>query len=406
MQRESGLMEQAGTGQRVVVIRYGELFLKSGPVMKHFIGILLQNIESALREEDLDFRIETPRGRIIIFGADTEAITRTSSRVFGVVDAGLCTLTGASPEELSTAVVTHATEHLSPGMSFAVRAKRGVKTGLPSPELAGLLGSAILDHVPGLRVDLECPDYEVHVEVRDIGGLVCGGRIPGPGGLPLGTQGSFISLLSPGIDSPVATWLMMKRGCTPGFLFLDAGSWSGADVRAGALENFRRLSLWCPGLTLGMSIVSAEALFHRMNRKKIPPRFRCVICKRFMYRIGNAIVQKKGALALVTGENLGQVASQTLTNLATITAAATVPVIRPLITYDKGEIVTLAREIGTFPGRGGDLSCRAVPSKPSTGAGLEEIENWEGRLDLTDLASEALAGSEEITVCSGRFEGR
>jgi Thiamine biosynthesis ATP pyrophosphatase len=272
---------------------------------------------------------------------------------------------------------------------------------MPSPEMAAFLGSAINRQIPGLRVDLDHPQYELQVEVREIGGFVCDHRCPAPGGLPFGTQGRFLSLLSSGIDSPVAAWMMMKRGCVPQFLFFDAETWAGEDVPKGARENFRRLSLWCPGHTLTMGIVPMGDLYPRMEEKDIPPRFRCVICKRFMYRVGGMHAEQVEALALVTGENLGQVASQTLSNLATISEATNVPVLRPLITWDKKEIVDYGRKIGTFPGMGGDLSCRAVPHKPSTGADLTTVKELELYLGLAPLAEKVLALRHTITARDG-----
>jgi thiamine biosynthesis protein ThiI len=398
-------MEYTESDEIVVAIRYGELFLKSEPVKKRFIGILIDNIRKALEERRLTFWLENPRGRIIIHGEDPLAIAEATARIFGVVDTSICILTKSAVESLSRASITMAKRRLTSGMSFAVRAKRERKEGVPTPELAAILGSAISMHIPGLRVDLDRPQYELYVEVREIGGLICDQRFPAPGGLPLGTQGRFLSLLSSGIDSPVAAWMMMKRGCIPRFLFFDAETWSGEGVRRGALENFRRLSLWCPGYTLEMDIVPIGNLFQFMNERKIPARFRCVICKRFMYRLGSVHAQEFEARVVVTGDNLGQVASQTLANLAIISEAATIPILRPLITYDKKEIIDRAREIGTFPGPGGDLSCRAVPHKPSTRANLHMIKALEEQLDLRFLEQECRERSERVSAKNGYIAG-
>jgi thiamine biosynthesis protein ThiI len=396
-------MEHTEPGETVVAIRYGELFLKSEPVKKRFIRILIDNIEKALREKGLVFRIEHPRGRIIIHGEEPLTIATTVARVFGVVDTSVCIRTGSDPDDLARTVTTLAKKRLTQGMSFAVRAKREKKEGMSSPELAAFLGAEISRQIPGLWVDLDHPEYELFVEVRSIGGLICDQRFHAPGGLPYGTQGTVLALLSSGIDSPVAAWMMMKRGCIPRFLFFDAGSWSGGGVRDAARENFRRLSTWCPGHTLEMDMVPMGLLFERMEEREIPPRFRCVICKRFMYRIGSLHAADVDAVALVTGENLGQVASQTLSNLATISEAANIPVLRPLITRDKQEIVECGRKIGTFPGPGGDLSCRAVPHKPSTGADLKKVKALEERLDISSLGIECLNRSRTIAVNNGRF---
>jgi tRNA uracil 4-sulfurtransferase len=252
-------------------------------------------------------------------------------------------------------------------------------------------------------VDLDTPDYEVFVEVRDFGGLVYDTRIPAPGGLPLGTQGRVLVLLSSGIDSPVASWLAMKRGCEVTHIHLDAGRWAGADVLEAATENHRRLSLWCPGQDLRMIIVQNERLFDDMQRLRIQPRYRCVLCKRFMHRVAARIMATEGQQALVTGENLGQVASQTLANLSVISDAVTAPVLRPLITYDKAETITLARKIGTFDTHPGDLACRAVPKMPSTAASILEIRECEQKMEMEALISTACENSRVVTACDGRI---
>jgi thiamine biosynthesis protein ThiI len=288
-------------------------------------------------------------------------------------------------------------------MSFAVRAKREQKTGPNSQELSALIGSAIYDHVPGLRVDLDHPDYELFVEVRHFGGLIYDARIAAPGGLPWGTQGRVLALLSSGIDSPVASWLAMKRGCEVTHLHLDAGAWAGGDVTRAAIENHRRLSGWCSGNALHMVIADSGPLYDRMKEIRIPPRYSCVICKRFMLRVAARLMDTEGAIAVVTGESLGQVASQTLTNLAVISEPVAVPVLRPLITYDKEETITLARRIGTFDAHPGDLTCRAVPRMPATAAVLEEIRACERKMCIEDLVGLAVTRVRFVTALDCRI---
>ena len=228
--------------------------------------------------------------------------------------------------------------------------------------------------------------------------------IPGsaaPGGLPWGTQGRVLVLLSAGIDSPVASWLAMKRGCEITHLYLDAGRWAGCDVTAAATENHRRLSLWCPGNELSMIIADSGPLFDEMHRLRTPARYRCVICKRFMYRVAARLMQKEGARAIVTGENLGQVASQTLANLSVISQAVTVPVLRPLITYDKEETIGLARRIGTFEPNPGDLACRAVPRMPATAAALEEILVCEQAIDIDRITEQTCGHVQFVKAQNG-----
>jgi tRNA uracil 4-sulfurtransferase len=385
----------------LVMVRYGELFLKSEPVKHHFIGMLLRNIRRALKTHGISAHCETPRGRILIYGDRPEEIAAITSRVFGVVDVSICTRTGSDLTDICSGAVALASRHLRPGMSFAVRAKRQHKTGPDSQELGARIGSAIWDHIPGLKVDLDRPDYEIFVEVRDIGGLVYDARIAAPGGLPWGTQGRVLVLLSSGIDSPVASWLAMKRGCEVKHLHLDAGRWAGTDVLDAAIANHNKLSCWCPGTEIQMLIADSEPLYDAMQHLRVPPRFRCVICKRFMHRVAAAILDREGAQALVTGENLGQVASQTLANMAVISEAVTIPVLRPLITYDKEETITLARRIATFEAHPGDLACRAVPRMPATCASVEEIHACEAKIDIPGLVAHAMGSIRFVTACDG-----
>jgi tRNA uracil 4-sulfurtransferase len=389
--------------ETLVMARYGELFLKSEPVKRHFIGMLLRNIRKALAAAGLESRYETPRGRILIYGDKPDETAAIVARIFGIVDVSICHRTSNDLADLSAVALTLAKPRLRAGMSFAVRAKRQHKTGMNSQELGTEIGSHIYDHIPGLLVDLDRPEYEVFIEVRDFGGLVYDHRIQGPGGLPWGTQGRVLVLLSAGIDSPVASWLTMKRGCEITHLYLDAGRWAGNDVTAAAIDNHRKLSLWCAGNPISMVIATNEPLFDRMSELKVPPRYRCVICKRFMQMVAGRMMAHEGALAVITGENLGQVASQTLANLGVIADAVTVPVLRPLITYDKEETITIARKIGTFEKNPGDLACRAVPKMPATAAVVDEVRELEKQMGIEDLVAASCTNLRFVTALDGKI---
>jgi thiamine biosynthesis protein ThiI len=286
-------------------------------------------------------------------------------------------------------------------MSFAIRAKRQGVSGYTSQQMGEVIGRAISDHIDGARVDLSHPDYEIFIEGRDVGGFVYDQRIEAHGGLPLGTQGRVCVLLSSGIDSPVASWLSMKRGCEVTHLHMDAGRWAGPDVKEAAVENHRRLSLWCRGFLIPLLIINSEPLYDAMEEHRIPPRNRCVICKRFMMRAGSILVPRQHALALVTGDSLGQVASQTLSNVVVISDAAGVPVLRPLVTYDKQETIDIARQIGTFDAHPKDLACRAVPRMPTTAAVLEEIKRCETEMDIDSIVAAAVKEPEIILAKNG-----
>ncbi|MDD5188356.1 MAG: tRNA 4-thiouridine(8) synthase ThiI, partial [Methanoregula sp.] len=156
-----------------------------------------------------------------------------------------------------------------------------------------------------------------------------------------------------------------------------------------------------PGNVMPLVIANSEPLYDEMSRLRIPPRLRCVICKRFMLRVGSRLLETEGAVALVTGENLGQVASQTLPNLAVISEAVTAPVIRPLITYDKEETIAIARKIGTFEMHPGDLACRAVPKMPTTAAILDAVKEAEAKIDIEALVARAVASVRYVNAENG-----
>ena len=384
-----------------VLVRYGELFLKSEPVKRHFIGLLMRNMKKALDSEGLPHKFELFRGRMLVLGDEPERIAAVVSRVFGVVDVSVCTRTSSKLDDLSSTAIETAEGNLKSGMSFAIRAKRQGVFGYTSQQMGEVIGRAISDHIAGARVDLSNPDYEIFIEGRDVGGFVYDRRIEAHGGLPLGTQGRVCVLLSSGIDSPVASWLAMKRGCEVTHLHMDAGRWAGPDVKEAAVENHRRLSLWCRGFIIPMLVITSEPLYDAMEEHRIPPRNRCVICKRFMVRAGSILVPRQYALALVTGDSLGQVASQTLSNVVVISDAAGVPVIRPLITYDKQETIDIARRIGTFDAHPKDLACRAVPRMPTTAAVLEEIKECEREMDIDSIVAAAVREPEVILAKNG-----
>ncbi|WP_319642553.1 tRNA uracil 4-sulfurtransferase ThiI [Methanovulcanius yangii] len=386
--------------RHVVMIKFGELFLKSEPVMRHYIGILTGNLTKALDAAAIDHTIEVYRGRILVEGPDIEGISRTAARLFGVVGVARCIRTEPDREQIETAAAKLAARTMKEGMSFAVRARRSGMKGFTSQELGASTGARIFDAVPGITVDLTNPDYEVHVEAREFGGLVYDAILPAPGGLPLGTQGHVLSLLSAGIDSPVATWLMMRRGCIPTLIHMDGGKYAGEQVKPGALRHLETLSTWCPGRTLRLISVPMEAFFDAMVASGAT-RTRCLLCKRFMVRVAAEIARRQQHLAIVMGDNIGQVASQTLANMSVIEAVAPqeLPILRPLITYDKDEIVTLARSIGTFRESAGDLECRVVPKHPAIAAQPATVLEDEAPLDIASLVETAI---EHVTIHAAR----
>ncbi len=257
--------------------------------------------------------------------------------------------------------------------SFRISARRAFKTyPLTSVELNRELGAYVLGRASS-RVDLRQPELEIHVEVMPAETFVYVDPEPGPGGLPVGASGTVAALLSGGIDSPVAAWRMMKRGCRVVFVHFHSVPYLPATSQAKARALVERLTQWQYDSTL---LLVPFGEIQREVVLTVPPPARVVVYRRLMVRIAEALARKHGALALATGESLGQVASQTLSNIARIDEAATVPILRPLIGMDKLEITAEARRLGTFEisiEPDADCCTLFVPKHPATRMSEHEI---------------------------------
>ena len=389
---------------RVVMLRYGELFLKSEPVKKRYLGFLRQHINAVLNAHTISFELTEFRGRILVHVTPEQIKTACDalSKVFGVVSLSPALFITHDIEDIKRAAVLCAQGKLKPNMTYAVRARRDTVSAYTSQTLAADVGAALYEAVPDLKVNLTDPEYEIFIEARPEGALVYDERIQGPSGLPLGTQGRVVTLLSAGIDSPVAAWLMMKRGVVPYFLHINTGTYGGNAIEACTMQNISSLSIWSGSFPLTLETISAQDFFDYITSKPDLYRYRCVLCKRFMLQCARAVAREREAAGIVTGDNLGQVASQTLDNLYTLTAGYDLPIFRPLLTYDKEETVALARKIGTFIDAPGDTSCAAVPKKPSIAAPKETIDQIVQDHALDSFVYEALEKKTIIRFENGR----
>lgn len=389
---------------KAVMIRYGEIFLKSESVQRHYLRILDNNIKNALKTGGIEHRIERHRGRILIYGDNPEGIVSIVTKIFGIIDACIAEVTEPDREIIEKKAAEIAAKSLRPGMSFAVRPKRSNMKGFTSQELGASTGDRIWELVPDLTVDLKNPDYEIFVEARTEGGLIYDRRIKGPAGLPVGTQGEVLSLISAGIDSPVAAWLVMRRGCTSSFIFFRGKGYFGRDTEDAMLENMKNLSLWCPGRKIRLYSIDLED-FYTEILDKITPRYLCLVCKRFMMHLSSLIAVRKGMYGIVMGNNLGQVASQTLANMAVTEEIVPpgLPLLQPLLTWDKEEIVDLARKIGTFREFAGDLDCAVVPKHPAVSATIADLKAEEEKLYYATLTEKCMESLEEIKIMDGEI---
>jgi thiamine biosynthesis protein ThiI len=377
---------------RVVVVHYHEISLKRGnrPL---FLRRLQESLLRALGDLGA-VRAEQLTGRLLLHldtAVDAGALADRIARVFGVANFAVAERTAPDMDALRRAV-----DRVTEGRRFAsfrITARRAFKTlPLTSLEMNRELGAHVLSR-HAVRVNLEHPELNVHVEVLPGQAFVYGDRRPGPGGLPVGASGTVAALLSGGIDSPVAAWRLMKRGCRVVFVHFHSVPYL-PDVSPGkARELVRRLTTWQYDSRLYL------VPFGEIQRSVVlgvPATARVVIYRRLMLRIAEALARRTGALALVTGESVGQVASQTLHNLARVDEVADLPVLRPLIGMDKLEITAQAEAIGTFEVSiepDADCCTLFVPKHPGTRMSRDEALALESRLDIPALVTQGVEGA-------------
>ncbi|MDD1693381.1 MAG: tRNA 4-thiouridine(8) synthase ThiI [Methanoregula sp.] len=361
------------------LVRYSEIFLKSDPVRRQWENTLIANI----RELMPGVHVRNERGRIWLDGEVRPDVLRN---IFGIVS--FSEVEHIRLDEIEQFLPDYCRRHgIEHAKTFALKIKRVGTHDFSSNDKAIEYGNLMRKEFPHLRVNLAHPDKEIHIEIRAKETYLYDNVIKSVGGLPLGVEGSLVALVSGGIDSPVAAWMMMKRGCRIMPVFIALDSFLDDTTIARAERVVEVLARYQPGirLTVIRDPYLAEAKKELASRHL--EKYTCIFCKRRMYRIATAFAQKEGARGIVTGESLGQVASQTLDNLVVLTdAASDVPIHRPLIGFDKEETMRIAREIGTFTESISKASgCRAVPSGPSTKAKLQTIREIEAELKASSL---------------------
>jgi thiamine biosynthesis protein ThiI len=368
----------------LLLLRYGEIALK-GHNKGFFYDRLRQNVRQCLRANGIAGEVRQSGQRIYVETDQVQAATEAVRRVFGVVWVSPVEEVPPQLDAISSQAASLAwREGLAAGHSFRVDARRADKSfDLTSPEIERAVGAAVVE-ATGARVDLSHPtDLQIGVEVHPGRALVFGRTLSGPGGLPVGTQGRVVALLSNGIDSPVAAWLMMKRGCSVVPVHFFTGEAQQEQVQA-IVDALNRYAYGSPLRPILLS--HEELLAPTLARLKAigAERWACVLCKRAMLAKATEIAQETGALAIATGDSLGQVASQTLSNLEAISYGIPKPILRPLIGLDKTEIMAMARSIGTYAiSTGSAHVCPYLPDRPLTRADLPRL-----RAVLAELAEE------------------
>jgi len=374
-----------------ILAAYNEIALKSRFVRSTLERRLAAQIEYVLHRAGYpEARTRRQFGRIIIEGAPPEAAD-IAARVFGVVHAIPAEGTGIELDEVVALAVKAAGDTLKQGSTFAVRPRVVGEHPYGSRDGAVRAGAAINEAYKdrAVKVNLTAPDVTINVEVRDTDSFVYSRLLDGVGGLPYGSQGRAVSLFSGGIDSPVATWLTMKRGVEGLPLFMDQTPYVGESYLRRAEDAFKALRSYAPSESFSLYSAPMGLVMERITQSP-EPKFTCILCKRAMYRIAEEFSKYKRAKAIITGESLGQVASQTLDNLFVLDSSVNMPVLRPLIGLDKVEIEDRARNIGTYALTAHRVEgCKAVPSTPATKSRIDKIERLEQHLNLGDLCAEA-----------------
>jgi thiamine biosynthesis protein ThiI len=375
-----------------IVVHYHEISLKGGnrPL---FLRHLSRNLARATADLPPVAVVQRP-GRILLdleHHEKPEAVLERMARVLGIANYALAWRVPSTLPAMK-AVIARLIEGRS-FESFRITARRAFKSyPLTSVELNRELGAFVLSRAQS-RVDLEHPALTIHVEVLPDETFLYLDRQPGPGGLPVGASGTVAALLSGGIDSPVAAWRMMKRGCRVLFVHFHSVPYLPATSQAKARALVDRLTEWQHHSRLFL------VPFGEIQREvvlSVPPPARVVVYRRLMVRIAEAIARAHGALALTTGESLGQVASQTLENIARIDEVAGLPVFRPLIGMDKLEITEQAQRLGTFEisiEPDADCCTLFVPLHPATRMTADAIGAAESRLDVARLVQAGVEGA-------------
>ena len=385
----------------IILLKLGELVLK-GLNRRSFEDKLIGNARRRLKDLG-QFRVYTKQSTMYVEPleetCDMDGAWLAMSRLFGVVGLSRARACAKDKDALLACAKTYLDGRLRAAKTFKVESKRADKSfPMTSVELSRYVGGELDEAYPNLQVDVHHPELTVYLEVRDYAAYVHADPEPGAGGLPVGIGGRAVSLLSGGIDSPVASWMIAKRGIALELVHFFSYPYTSEQAKQKVLDLAKLLTPWCGHMVV--HVVPFTAIQEEL-RRKCPEELFTVLMRRFMMRIAEDIAAHNECKAIVTGENLGQVASQTMEAMACTQAVTNLPVLQPLIGMDKRDIVKIAREIGTF-----DTSilpyedCCTVftPRHPKTRPTVAEVAEAESALDIDALVREAVDGIERIRI--------
>ena len=376
-----------------IMIRYGELSTKGKNRMR-FINKLRNNIQDVLSiYPAVKVTADRDRAHAYLHGTDYEPVAESLKQVFGIQNFSPVYKIEKSVPALKAAVQEIMKEIYKDGLTFKISSKRSDHTfELDSRELNQTLGGAVFEAIPTILAQMKKPDINLQVEIREEAAYISYETIKGAGGLPVGTSGKGMLMLSGGIDSPVAGYLALKRGVDIEAVHFASPPYTSPGALKKAHDLTRKLTKF------GGNIQFIEVPFAEIQEEikaKAPEAYLMTLTRRFMMRITDRIREVRGGLVIINGESLGQVASQTLESMQAINAVTNTPVIRPVVTMDKLEIIDIAQAIDTF-----EISIQPfedcctifAPDRPKTNPKLKNAEQYEQRLDVEALVERAVAG--------------
>ncbi len=374
-----------------IMIRYGELSTKGKNRMR-FINKLRRNIEHVLSiYPDVTVQADRDRAHVYLNGTDYVPVAESLKIIFGIQAFSPSYKVDKTVPDLIKAVQDGMTQIYKEGMTFKISSKRSDHDfELDSRELNHRLGDAVFDILPNIKAQMKKPDINLKVEIRDEAAYISYENIKGNGGLPVGTSGKGMLMLSGGIDSPVAGYLSLKCGVDIEAVHFASPPYTSPGALKKAQDLTRKLTRF------GGNITFIEVPFTEIQeeiKEKAPEAYLMTLTRRFMMRITDRIREERNGLVIINGESLGQVASQTLESMQAINAVTCTPVIRPVVTMDKLEIIDIAQKIDTF-----DISIQPfedcctifAPDRPKTNPKIKNVEQYEKRLDVKGLVDRAV----------------
>lgn len=383
-----------------ILVRFGDLTLK-GKNQSDFIRQLYKLLDEKLSDLPVEIEKKHDHAYVILNNVNYEDVIERLNLVAGIYSYSLVKKIARDLETLKREALSYVNELITKTTTFKVETKRADKTfNMTSMEVSKVISAYLLKNNSHLKVDLHNPEFELKIEIRSDGIYIFNGQIRGLGGYPTGIAGKGLLMLSGGIDSPVAGVLAMKQGIKIECIHFESTPLTSIESAQKVIDLVKIMAKYAPGNKILLHLVPFKEL-HMALLDKIPESYNITIMRRMMYRIASKIAQKHDDLVLINGESVGQVASQTLQSMATINEVTNMPVIRPLATYDKVDIVAMSRKIQTF-----DISIRPfedcctvyVPKAPATAPKAYKARAYEEAIPYQELVDKAVLNTKSVYI--------